>query len=64
MDMQTVYKYDWIIKTLTIWSTNYSTSTSKSNKKEITMDAEIIKAVFNIPLKDAKFILNHFNNKA
>ena len=60
MDIQTTYKYDWIIKTLTLWSSNYSTSTSTSNQKEITMDAETIKAVFNIPLKDAKLILNHF----
>ena len=60
MDIQTTYKYDWVIKTLSLWSSNYSTSTSTSNQKEITMDAETIKAVFNIPLKDAKLILNHF----
>ena len=60
MDIQTTYKYDWVIKTLSLWSSNYSTSTSTSNQKEITMDAETIKAVFNIPLKDARLILNHF----
>ena len=60
MDIQTTYKYDWVIKTLSLWSSTYSTSTSTSNQKEITMDAETIKAVFNIPLKDARFILNHF----
>ena len=60
MDIQTTYKYDWVIKTLSLWSNNYSTSTSTSNQKEIVMDAETIKAVFNIPLKDAKLILNHF----
>ena len=60
MDIQTTYKYDWVIKTLSLWSNNYSTSTSTSNQKEIVMDAETIKAVFNIPLKDARLILNHF----
>ena len=60
MDIQTTYKYDWVIKTLSLWSSNYSTSTSTSNQNEITMDAETIKAVFNIPLKDARLILNHF----
>jgi hypothetical protein len=60
MDIQTTYKYDWVIKTLSLWSSNYSTSTSTSNQKEIVMDAETIKAVFNIPLKDARLILNHF----
>jgi len=63
MDIQTTYKYDWVIKTLSLWSSNYSTSTSTSNQKEIVMDAETIKAVFNIPLKDAKLILNHFTKQ-
>jgi len=63
MDIQTTYKYDWVIKTLSLWSNNYSTSTSTSNQKEIVMDAETIKAVFNIPLKDAKLILNHFTKQ-
>jgi hypothetical protein len=63
MDIQTTYKYDWVIKTLSLWSSNYSTSTSTSNKKEIVMDAETIKAVFNIPLKDARLILNHFTKQ-
>ena len=60
MDIQTTYKYDWVIKTLSLWSSSYPTSTSTSNQKEIVMDAETIKAVFNIPLKDARLILNHF----
>jgi|APGre2960657423_1045063.scaffolds.fasta_scaffold153509_3 hypothetical protein len=63
MDIQTTYKYDWVIKTLSLWSSNYSTSTSTSNQKEIVMDAETIKAVFNIPLKDARLILNHFTKQ-
>ena len=63
MDIQTTYKYDWVIKTLSFWSSNYSTSTSTSNQKEIVMDAETIKAVFNIPLKDARLILNHFTKQ-
>jgi hypothetical protein len=63
MDIQTTYKYDWVIKTLSLWSNNYSTSTSTSNQKEIVMDAETIKAVFNIPLKDARLILNHFTKQ-
>lgn len=62
MDTQTIHKYDWIIKTLTLWSSNYGTSTSTSKPKEVAMDAETIKAVFNIPLKDARLILNHFIN--
>jgi hypothetical protein len=50
MTKQSTLKYNWIIHTL------YT-----SKEKDIQIDAETIKAVFNIPLSDARFILTNFN---
>lgn len=53
MTKQSQLKYDWIISTL-----------YQSKQNNINIDASIIKAVFNIPLKDAVSILNTFNKGA
>ena len=53
MTKQSTLKYNWIIHTL------YT-----SKEKDIQIDAETIKAVFNIPLSDARFILSNFNKGA
>jgi len=53
MNNQSQLKHDWIISTL-----------YQSKQNNIHIDASIIKAVFNIPLKDAVSILNTFNKGA
>jgi hypothetical protein len=53
MTKQSQLKYDWIISTL-----------YQSKQNNINIDAATIKAVFNIPLKDAVSILNTFNKGA
>jgi hypothetical protein len=53
MTKQSTLKYNWIIHTL------YT-----SKQKDVQIDAATIKAVFNIPLSDAKFILSTFNKGA
>ena len=53
MNDQSKLKYNWIINTL-----------YQSKQNNIHIDANIIKAVFNIPLNDARSILNTFNKGA
>jgi hypothetical protein len=53
MNNQSEFKRNWIISTL-----------HQSKQNNIHIDARIIKAVFNIPLKDAVSILNTFNKGA
>jgi hypothetical protein len=53
MTNQSKLKYNWIISTL-----------YQSKQNNIHIDASIIKAVFNIPMNDAKAILNTFNKGA
>jgi hypothetical protein len=52
MNKQSQYKYAWIIDSL-----------DRMHNIQCNIDANILKAVFNIPLKDAELILNHFYNK-
>lgn len=52
MNKQSQYKYAWIIDSL-----------DRMHNIQCNIDADILKAVFNIPLKDAELILNHFYNK-
>jgi len=53
MTNQSQLKYDWIMNTL-----------YNARQQDTQIDAATIKAVFNIPLKDAVSILNTFNKGA
>jgi len=53
MNNQSQLKYDWIMNAL-----------YNARQQDTKIDAATIKAVFNIPLKDAVSILNTFNKGA
>jgi len=53
MNNQSQLKYDWIMNTL-----------YNARQQDTLIDASTIKAVFNIPLKDAVSIQNTFNKGA
>jgi len=53
MNPQSVTKYHWIVRTL-----------QQAKDNDTLIDANTIKAVFNIPIKDARLILTNFNKGA
>lgn len=49
LTIKTLVKYDWIMDTMNHYKV-----------LNLPIEAETIQAVFNIPLTDAKLILNHY----